>query len=469
VKICSLYGAGFYYIPGTDMCLKIGGWVRQYLGAGSNNSFTNGAFGTNGNTATNASNNGFGWKVRGYITADSRNQTEYGTVRGYIAVGTSIQGTNGGQGASGASGVNTGGVNVNRAFIQFAGFTFGVSQSFYDLFPTPALSYFGGMANPSSDTSDGGQTVTAYTAQFGNGMSASIAAEAPRTTAVFGQGSAAQAIASTGAIGVNDAIAVRYPDVVANLRVEGAWGAAQVMGAIHDASGTYYGATTATGNPNYATGWVVGGGIKLFAPMIGAGDYFSAQVNYSQGAYGYVNDGATLAAPGAGGTGNTAAGSYAMFNGSGGVGLGVITDGVYGLAGSSVQLTTVWGVNAGYEHFWSKSFQTSVYGTYTATSYNATANASLCAVEVASTFAAVAGGTCTNNFQYWTVGSRSQWNVDSQTYIGVDVIYQKLQTALAGESGSTIAANGYQPAAVRAINNQSAIVVQARVHRNFYP
>ena len=28
VKICSLYGAGFYYIPGTDMCLKIGGWVR---------------------------------------------------------------------------------------------------------------------------------------------------------------------------------------------------------------------------------------------------------------------------------------------------------------------------------------------------------------------------------------------------------------------------------------------------------
>ena len=32
VKICSLYGAGFYYIPGTDTCLKIGGWVRQYLG-----------------------------------------------------------------------------------------------------------------------------------------------------------------------------------------------------------------------------------------------------------------------------------------------------------------------------------------------------------------------------------------------------------------------------------------------------
>ena len=28
VKICSLYSDGFYYIPGTDICLKIGGYVR---------------------------------------------------------------------------------------------------------------------------------------------------------------------------------------------------------------------------------------------------------------------------------------------------------------------------------------------------------------------------------------------------------------------------------------------------------
>ena len=28
VKICSLYGDGFYYIPGTDTCLKMGGYVR---------------------------------------------------------------------------------------------------------------------------------------------------------------------------------------------------------------------------------------------------------------------------------------------------------------------------------------------------------------------------------------------------------------------------------------------------------
>ena len=33
VKICSLYGAGFYYMPGTDLCIKIGGWVRQRIDA----------------------------------------------------------------------------------------------------------------------------------------------------------------------------------------------------------------------------------------------------------------------------------------------------------------------------------------------------------------------------------------------------------------------------------------------------
>ena len=27
VKVCNAYGAGFFYIPGTDTCLKIGGNV----------------------------------------------------------------------------------------------------------------------------------------------------------------------------------------------------------------------------------------------------------------------------------------------------------------------------------------------------------------------------------------------------------------------------------------------------------
>ena len=28
VKICTLYGDGYYYIPGSDTCIKFGGYVR---------------------------------------------------------------------------------------------------------------------------------------------------------------------------------------------------------------------------------------------------------------------------------------------------------------------------------------------------------------------------------------------------------------------------------------------------------
>ena len=88
VKICSLYGVGFYYIPGTDMCLKIGGWVRAEYAYGDNGNMTWGPFNANINDRTTSNST---WRARGYITADARNQTEYGTVRGYLAVGLSHQ------------------------------------------------------------------------------------------------------------------------------------------------------------------------------------------------------------------------------------------------------------------------------------------------------------------------------------------------------------------------------------------
>lgn len=32
VKICPAFGAGFYYIPGTDICLRVGGYVFAEAG-----------------------------------------------------------------------------------------------------------------------------------------------------------------------------------------------------------------------------------------------------------------------------------------------------------------------------------------------------------------------------------------------------------------------------------------------------
>src|SRR5580700_9773208 len=75
VKICSLYGAGFYYMPGTDLCIKVGGWVRAEAAYGANGNMTWGPFNGNVNNRTTSND---AMRARGYITADVRNQTEYG-------------------------------------------------------------------------------------------------------------------------------------------------------------------------------------------------------------------------------------------------------------------------------------------------------------------------------------------------------------------------------------------------------
>jgi hypothetical protein len=243
------------------------------------------------------------------------------------------------------------------------------------------------------------------------------------------------------------------------------------MGAIHNVAATYYGTPDNTGHPSDEIGWAVGGGIKVLTPMIGAGDYFQAQVNYTEGARKYVDF--------------SYQNMYSLFNG-GTYGIGIGSDGVFAGTnagnGTSIELTTAWGVNAAYEHFWSKQWQTSVYGAYTATTYDTNANGYLCAAEtlggglLGPAFSNPHGVACNNNFNVWTVGTRTQFNIDASTYLGVDVVYQKLETGLRGmvanygngaESGATsttVAGTGQ-----RDVADQSAWMVQFRVHRNFYP
>jgi hypothetical protein len=68
------------------MCIKIGGWVRAEYTYGPNGNIS---WGWANNNVDNRTTNNSTWRSRGYITADARNQTEYGTVRGYLAVGLS--------------------------------------------------------------------------------------------------------------------------------------------------------------------------------------------------------------------------------------------------------------------------------------------------------------------------------------------------------------------------------------------
>jgi hypothetical protein len=90
VKICTLYGAGFYYIPGTDTCIKIGGYVRVQTdlhGGGGGVVDGSGPQMTNQARFTRDLTNDINYRVRGVLSMDARTQTDYGTLRSYFRTG----------------------------------------------------------------------------------------------------------------------------------------------------------------------------------------------------------------------------------------------------------------------------------------------------------------------------------------------------------------------------------------------
>jgi hypothetical protein len=370
------------------------------------------------------------------------------------------------------------------------------------------MQYRGGYL-PASDTGDGGWWVWAYTAQFGGGFSGTISSEARRTTQIIDANCAATGNTTTptcgvltpggypaaltangnattgGALfpGVGAYGGMQTPDIVANLRVDQAWGGAQIMGALHEVNATYYG-TTAAGAPSAASvghpgdrwGWAAGVGVKINTPFITQGDWFQTQVNVTQGALRYLFNTPNTNWGMAHGTDNGAFG--------GNEGYGVLSDCVYG--GSSVtaasiatetgcQLTSAWGFNASYEHYWTPAWHTSLYGAWYQVKYDTQANAMLCSSAgggngAGTGSAAVATAGCNNNWSNWGVGSRTQWDVTKTFYLGVEVLYSTLRSAQTfnGIAGGTSYGFGGAGAGTL-VQNQSNWLVSVRAHRDFLP
>jgi len=471
VKICSLYGAGFFYIPGSDTCLKIGGYVRTEGGYGNAlGSVTTGPI--YGATSSRLSND-FIWRARGYATFDIREQSAYGTVRGYMAIGylwdnSTISGN--AQSAT-ASNISTSslssGLSVNRAFVQFAGFTMGVAPSFYDLYSSAAVGFFG--AYPNSDSGDGGVKTFAYTAQFGNGFSGTLGVEESQRTQVWVLNGAnnlsATALTSTPAVPGDPGYGgFHWPDVVANLRVDQAWGSAQIMAMAHEVDPAYYVPAAAlpstgvgSGHPSDKVGYALGAGIKINVPQLGPGDWIQAQFNYT------VGD-SKIQFRSLGG------GNALRWNG-GNFGYGAVTDAVTNAyaVGAGLDLTKTIGFSASYEHFWNKVLHTTLYGGWAKVTYSDAASASICSSMAATVMTFAAATPCgSQNWSTWAIGSRTQWDITKWFYVGVDIMYSKLQTANNGATVTTLAANGAQPGGtVYSINNQDAWAMRWRVHRDF--
>ena len=82
VRVCDVYGSGFFYIPGTETCMKIGGYVRfKYI---MQDLDTNGGPFDN----VNAEDDDYAAysRVRVRLNFDVREETELGTLRGFARV-----------------------------------------------------------------------------------------------------------------------------------------------------------------------------------------------------------------------------------------------------------------------------------------------------------------------------------------------------------------------------------------------
>jgi hypothetical protein len=469
VKVCSLYGAGFWYVPGTDTCLKIGSYVRVQTEWDANGGGIPIGFGS-GNGAgrfDRTDTNELAFRTRASLSIDLRTQTEYGTLRSYIEVGAQATTPNDATEA----------VFFDRGFIQFAGFTAGRIRSYFDINSFAPYSYSNNRV--SGDTGASGIYGMAYTAQFGNGVTASLSLEdggagAAGTANGGGRNHMTANLSETTqfALGATsfDNKGWTVPDVVGALRIDQAWGYAQIAAAMHDASGGYYqvgGAALAAGiinngHPADKYGFAVTGGFTLNDVLGMKGDQVGMQAAYSQGAAGYVT---------------RATGAFQVYGSGNNAGFGWVTDGVFGTiagVGQPVELTTVWGINGFYQHFWNPKWRTSLYGGYVEVDYDTATKSGICgAAGIGGAVAAPAGismtavSNCNPDFSWWQVGTRTQWNPHPDLDIGLDVLWNHLNTAFKGTA--TLAANGARPAGVYAIDDQDVLSVMFRVQRNFLP
>ncbi|KTQ85313.1 porin [Aureimonas ureilytica] len=188
VRVCDVYGKGFYYIPGTETCLSVGGYVRfQYNVAGD--------------PARNLEGDDYqaGSSVRARLNFDAREETELGTLRAFARVQAQNNTVSQPDSALGASYV------MDQAYIQLGGLLVGYRDSLW-------TSGVGGLEDgllTDTDLVVGDINTNQISYTFAaNGFSASLGLEDDRTGDIV-------------------------PDVHAKLVYSGAWGGAY-LSAVYD-------------------------------------------------------------------------------------------------------------------------------------------------------------------------------------------------------------------------------------------
>ena len=455
VRICSLYGAGFYYMPGTDTCIKLGGYVRADVSVNAGDyGFAAGANAGSNNRLTNY------WlqRSRTDLTVDTRTATEYGVVRTFSDLVFTVDSATVSASNPSAFAGGTAGLGMYHAFIQFAGFTFGRT---YSIFDTPWQSYPSGGPDtlPGGSNHVTGVNQIAYTADFGQGITGSIALD-DETTSANGQSNlwnlsgATAANMVQGIYGNNDWGGTRTPDIVGAIRVDQAWGLAQLSVAAHDMHAAYYNTTEPSGHPSDKWGFAIQGGLSIKNIPTGPGDTINMQAVYTDGASHYNFQ-------------SLFPQTFFMYGGSNvayqSLGIAGIADGVF-TNGSGIESVKSWGFRGGYTHNWNPNWASAIYGGYGQLTYGGAGKAAICANAV--TLLGLVG-SCNPDFGFAVIGVNTVWTPVKNLALTADVSWSNLDQKYSGTINSPGVAAAAKPAAVYQLKDQNSVSALFRVQRNF--
>ncbi|MFD2058432.1 porin [Mesorhizobium calcicola] len=180
VKICDVYGAGYFYIPGTETCLRIGGYVRYDIGLGDVGSFD----GAKSFDHEDGEENSTWYKnARFTLKTWTGQETELGTLKTYTETRWNFGNRNGYPSVDDPlteanefnnNSAGNKGTSLNFAWIQLGGLRVGKDESAFNTF----IGYAG---NVIQDTlvpyGDFDTNVVQYYFDAGNGFSAVLSLE----------------------------------------------------------------------------------------------------------------------------------------------------------------------------------------------------------------------------------------------------------------------------------------------------
>ena len=345
-----------------------------------------------------------GYRTQMRITLDARTNTEYGLLRtvvdprfnkrngneqsasqqreGNAAAGTNAEGGNGKQFQ-----VNT------TAYIQLGGLTVGRLSSF-------ANAQFGSndLVGPVGVDARDEVTTVAYTASLGNGITITGALEdstdanrqgifsqangvayKAAVPAVFIGNFSAGSLVSSGSAAVGSAVTYggnRVPDAVLALKIDQAWGSANLAAQSHaiNYSSNQFGVEY---------GYGVSGALKVNLPMIAAGDSFMVQGAYASGFNSFTMRNST----GDKTSNNTNGAQYigGMYQ------TATINDAVVDTVTGKTYLATSYGANAEFTHYFTPTVAAFAGGSYSKVSWDAAAQTVTANINPFQTYTAYLG------------------------------------------------------------------------------